>query len=312
MLAILFVAPYRRLRTRVRSANLAALTITVFTLVVVVAPAVAVAAALAAQASRLYAVLSAHLNAVPHASPAGILEVPLIGPIAEKIASWVPVTAAEIQSWALGQLKSLGVWFGSLVPAAAVGFLNFLVSFAIMLFTLFFLVRDGEGIWKRFVAAIPLSRERTEMLTRRLDAVLRAVLVGTLLTALGQGILGGIGFAVFGLPSPVVFGALMFAFSLLPVGGTAIVWVPASVVLAAKGDWGRAAGLAAWGVVIVGLFDNWFKPLVISERSRMNTLPVFFGVLGGLAAFGLIGLFVGPLVIAIGLALWECAEEAPE
>jgi predicted PurR-regulated permease PerM len=132
-------------------------------------------------------------------------------------------------------------------------------------------------------------------------------MLGTILTAILQGALGAIGFAIFGLPSPIVFGAIMAVLSLLPVGGTAFVWLPAAVVLVAQGAWGRGIGLFVWGLVIVGLADNWFKPMIISGHSEMNTLPVFFGVMGGLAAFGFLGLFVGPMVVSLGIAVLETA-----
>jgi predicted PurR-regulated permease PerM len=110
----------------------------------------------------------------------------------------------------------------------------------------------------------------------------------------------------------VVFGAIMACLSLLPVGGTALVWLPAGLLLLAGGAVGRGLGLLVWGTVIVGLADNWFKPMIISGHSEMNTLPVFFGVMGGLAAFGFLGLFVGPIVVALGIAVWDTAAGARE
>jgi predicted PurR-regulated permease PerM len=109
-----------------------------------------------------------------------------------------------------------------------------------------------------------------------------------------------------------VFGAIMAFLSLLPVGGTAIVWVPAGLILLAQGHVGKGIAILAWGSLIVGLADNWFKPMIISGRSEMNTLPVFFGVMGGLAAFGFLGLFLGPIVVALGIAVWDtAAAESP-
>jgi predicted PurR-regulated permease PerM len=100
--------------------------------------------------------------------------------------------------------------------------------------------------------------------------------------------------------------------SLIPVVGTGLVWAPAAVFLAAQGEWGWAIFMTAWGVVVVGLTDNFLRPLFISGRAKIATLPVFIGVIGGLAAFGTVGLFLGPLIIALAIALLEFAEEHAE
>ena len=136
----------------------------------------------------------------------------------------------------------------------------------------------------------------------------RAVVRGTVLTAIVQGLLLGIAFAVVGLPAPVVFGVLGAVLSVVPFGGTALVWVPAVGVLMIQGSYMQAGVLLAFGVIVSSV-DNFLKPLLISGRTVLPTLAVFIGVLGGLAAFGLIGLFLGPVVIALVLALIEFAKE---
>ena len=131
---------------------------------------------------------------------------------------------------------------------------------------------------------------------------------GTVLTAIIQGLLLGIGFAVVGLPAPVVFGVLAAVLSVVPFGGTALVWAPAVIVLTIQGAYGQAGVLLVVGVIVSSV-DNFLKPLLISDRTELPTLGVFIGVLGGLAAFGVIGLFLGPVVIALALALIAFARE---
>jgi predicted PurR-regulated permease PerM len=123
-----------------------------------------------------------------------------------------------------------------------------------------------------------------------------------------QGCLLGIAFAVVGLPAPVVFGVLAAVLSVVPFGGTALVWVPAVAALAFQGHYPQAGILLAFGALISSV-DNFLKPLLISGSSPLPTIAVFIGVLGGLAAFGMIGLFLGPVVIALTLALVEFARE---
>jgi predicted PurR-regulated permease PerM len=141
-----------------------------------------------------------------------------------------------------------------------------------------------------------------------LASVTRAVVRGTVVTAMVQGLLLGIAFAIVGFPAPVVFGVMGAVLSVVPFGGTALVWVPALIILLAQGSYGRAGALLVFGIV-VSTVDNFLKPVLISGHSPLPTLAVFIGVLGGLAAFGLIGLFLGPVIIALVLTLIEFARE---
>jgi len=307
VLAILLMPVYRRLRERLRRPNLAAFLATSLTILLVVVPAVLVTIAMLRQAQHLYGIASTFVRTHRVTSPEELFRVPVFHRLIGRVSSFLPVSSADLQAWAEASLKTLAAATAGIASTIALSFLGMVASFFVMLFTLFFFFRDGEALWSRVIAAIPLDPGRSSVLIERLHSVLRAVMIGTLLTAVLQGGLGAIGFAVLGLPSPIVFGALMAVLSLLPVGGTALVWVPAAIVLAAQGSWGRAIALVAWGAVIVGLADNWFKPMIISGRSEMNTLPIFFGVMGGLAAFGFLGIFVGPLVVSLGIAAWDTA-----
>ena len=307
VLTILLMPGYRRLRARVGHPNLAALIATFLTILLVVLPAVLVGAALLRQAVRLYAMASLFVQTHRVASAADLFRIPILRSSIERISAIVPVSSADVQLWIQSGLRSAASRGAELASSAAIGLLGMLASFFIMIFTLFFFFRDGEELWRRLMAAVPAEREDKARLTARLGSVLHAVMLGTVLTAILQGALGAIGFAVFGLPSPIVFGAIMAVLSLLPVGGTAFVWLPAALILIAQGAWGRGLGLLVWGLLIVGLADNWFKPMIISGHSEMNTLPVFFGVMGGLAAFGFLGLFVGPMVVSLGIAMLETA-----
>ena len=131
-----------------------------------------------------------------------------------------------------------------------------------------------------------------------------------LLTAVAQGVLLGIGFAIVGLPSPVVFGVLTALASAVPFVGTALVWVPAVLVLLAQGRTWAALFLAVWSLGLVTSVDNVIRPLVVSGRAGLPTLAVFIGLVGGLAAFGAIGMFLGPVIIALAIALLRFAEES--
>jgi len=188
------------------------------------------------------------------------------------------------------------------------GALDSLLGFAIMLFLLFFFLRDGDEMMARARALIPLDEQRKDRLFDQLSNVTRAIMFGTSVTALAQGFLVGVGFAIAGLPSPVVFGVLAALLSLLPIGGAAFVWAPAAVWLFVDRHWGYGIFMVVWGLILGGL-DNVLRPLLISGRAKISALAVFIGVLGGIPAFGAIGVIAGPVVLSLALALVEFAEE---
>jgi predicted PurR-regulated permease PerM len=189
------------------------------------------------------------------------------------------------------------------------GALGTAASFVLMLFVLFFVLRDGPSVAQQVVQMLPIEDRRRARLWQHLADVTRAVFLGIGLTALVQGMLVGVGFWIAGLPSPLVFGVVAALVALIPMVGSALVWVPGALFLAARGEYGYAIFLAAWGAVVVGMVDNFLRPMLISGRADVPTLAVFVGVMGGLAAFGFIGLFVGPIVLGLLVALFRYERE---
>ena len=155
---------------------------------------------------------------------------------------------------------------------------------------------------------VPMEPKRRSELLKLVGNTTRAVVYGTGLTALAQGALIGIGFAIAGLPSAVVFGVLTAAMALLPVGGAAIVWAPAVVYLAATSQWGWAIFMLIWGMG-VSVSDNLLRPLLISSQAPVSILAVFVGVIGGVSAFGIIGVIIGPVLLTFISALLHFLDE---
>jgi predicted PurR-regulated permease PerM len=151
-------------------------------------------------------------------------------------------------------------------------------------------------------ALVPVDEEEKSRLFGHLASVTRALVYGTGVTALVQGALVAIGFAAVGLPSPVVFGVIAALAALVPLAGTPLVWVPAVIVLAVQGRWGAALFMGLWGGFVVTI-DNFLRPWLVSGRAQVDALTVFIGVLGGVSAFGPIGVLLGPLVLALAIAL---------
>jgi predicted PurR-regulated permease PerM len=197
---------------------------------------------------------------------------------------------------------------GTMVMSA----LGTLVSVLLMVFVLFFVLRDGPTVMRRITNLLPIEHDRRGRLARHLADMTRAVFLGIGLTALIQGALVGVGFWIAGLPSPLVFGVAGVIAALIPMVGAALVWVPGALYLAFGGDYGHAIFLAAWGAIVISMVDNFLRPMLISGRSEVPTLAVFVGVMGGLAAFGFVGLFIGPIVLGLLVALFRYESEVLE
>ncbi|MEO7773766.1 MAG: AI-2E family transporter [Steroidobacteraceae bacterium] len=217
------------------------------------------------------------------------------------------ISAADVQGWLVTGtqtgLKSLAGFSGAFVLGAA----GTVLRFFLMLFILFFMLRDGAAWFRRAILLVPMQPSRRAALFDRLARVTRAVVFGAGLTAMAQGLLVGIGIAIAGLPSPVVLGVLAGLSALLPFGGAAIVWVPAAVYLFATHSYGMGIFMLVWGA-IVSISDNFIRPVIISAQTPVPTLLVFLGVIGGVAAFGPIGFIVGPVLLVLATELFRFAE----
>lgn len=176
----------------------------------------------------------------------------------------------------------------------------------VTLVTLFFFYRDGDAIAAQSrTVVVRLLGARIEPYLGIVTGMTRAVVYGLLITAIAQGVVAGIGYAIIGLPAAVLLGALTGLLSVVPVLGTALVWGAVGIRLLVDGSLWKGVFVLAWGFLLVHPTDNVLRPMLISNATRVPFLIVMFGILGGVAAFGLIGAFIGPIVLAVGLGLWR-------
>lgn len=197
---------------------------------------------------------------------------------------------------------------GSLTSAASsvlTGSLRVVVQLLITLFTLFYFFRDRRAILRGFRSLVPLSESEVDKVIASVADTIHAMVYGTVVVSMVQGILGGLMFWWLGLPAPALWGVVMGLLALVPTLGTFIVWTPAAVVLALQGSWGKALILAAWGLTAVSLIDNLLYPTLVGKRVRLHTLPVFFAIVGGVLLFGASGLILGPVALAVTVALLD-------
>jgi predicted PurR-regulated permease PerM len=298
-----------KLRRRLRGNGRAAGLLTVLTPITILLPLSALSIEFVAQISSLLQRLQQSARDLNIRSLADLEQFSLIARADAWVQAHSGISASQVQSWLIsgGQevLQNIAGRSGSFF----LGALGSVIGFSIMLSLLFFFLRDGDLMWARARMLIPLDQARKDRLFRQLSDVARAIVFGTTMTAAIQGLLVGIGFAIAGLPSPVVFGVLAALLSMLPVGGASLVWVPAVGWLCSEGRWGFAVFMLVWGLMLTGL-ESLLRPMLISGRARVSALVVFVGVLGGIPAFGAIGIIVGPVVLSLVLALIEFAEEA--
>jgi len=305
LLAPVHVRLTRKLKGR---ANLSAGIITVLVPVLLAGPLVSLGVTFANQ----FADLVTRLQQEELRFDAGLLaqleQYPFIGSLAEWLRQNLTATSEQLQGWLVSGtqtlLRSLAASGGNFLLSA----LGTVIHFFMMLFLLFFLLRDGRLLLARAVRLVPMEPQRRAELLKLVGDTTRAVVYGEGMTALAQGALVGIGFAIAGLPSAVVFGVMAAFLALLPAIGAAFVWVPAVVFLAATSQWGWAVFMFIWGMG-VSVSDNLLRPFLISSQVPISTLAVFIGVIGGVSAFGMIGVIIGPVLLTVIAALLRFLDE---
>ncbi len=176
---------------------------------------------------------------------------------------------------------------------------------AIVTISSFFLVRDGHLILRYVRDIIPLTEDSRDTIIARSTKMLRAVVYGIVFTASIQGTLGGIGWWYVGLSHPLFFGFLMFITGMIPFVGTPVIWIPGSIALFANGEIVSGFMLLAWGFGVVSMVDNFIRPIFISEESKIHMLIIFIGIFGGLFNWGFLGLFIGPLILSLGIFMLD-------
>ena len=191
----------------------------------------------------------------------------------------------------------------SLGAAAVTNLLSFVLDTVVVFFSLFFFFREGKSIRQGLSAMLPLYPDQTEKLFAGISETMIANLYGGLAVGAAQGILTGLSFWVLGLAAPILWALVTGLASLVPVVGSALVWGPASILLILSGHWVKALILLIWGAAVVGQVDVVVRPYVVSTRVKVHTLLVFFALLGGVEAFGIIGIFVGPVILSVTLAV---------
>lgn len=306
MLAIVFHHVHVYLDARFRRRNLAALLSTILVVLVLLVPAIGLGVVIQKETRGLYQLLNERSAEQGGWSP-------YVAHVGDKALGWVgryvDVSQFDLRGPILRGLEQISRYLLSWGAQALGNFVSFVINAVTTFFTLFFLFREGGSIKEHAPAIIPLTRAQVDRLFTEISNSIIANVYGVLAVGAAQGMLAGLAFWVLGLPSPVLWGVITALFSLIPIIGSGAVWGPAVIVLLATGHWGKALILLAWGAAVVAQADSVVRPYVISERTQMNTLMVFFALLGGVSAFGVMGLFIGPVVLSFTHAVLTMLRE---
>ena len=193
----------------------------------------------------------------------------------------------------------------SRLRSVTVGTVNFIFMLFIMLYTMFFFFMDGPKLIDKIIYYLPLEDRDERLMLDKFTSVTRATLKGTAVIGILQGGLAGAAFAVVGIDSAVFWGTIMAVLSFIPGIGTALVWVPAAIILAATGHLAKGIGLGVFCAVVVGSIDNLLRPVLVGRDTQMHELMILFGTLGGIIMFGVVGIIIGPIIAALFVTVWE-------
>lgn len=221
---------------------------------------------------------------------------PLLAPLAARLEQLIDVPGTvQILT------RQVTVMTGAVLKGSAVQ----LVSFCLIFYVLFFFLRDRAALLQAIRSVVPLTQQEADLLLERVAGTVHAMIYGTLVVASIQGLLGGLMFWWLDLSAPLLWGTVMAGFSIVPVLGAFVVWIPGALFLALEGQWASALVLALWGIFVVSTIDNLLRPILVGKRLKMHTVLVFISVVGGLVVFGAAGLILGPVTLTTTAALLE-------
>lgn len=303
-LAIMFAPLHRRLLARMpRRRNLAALSTLVLCLVLVILPMTLLSISLVQEATHVYERMrSGQLNFGDYFQQ-------VMAALPGWAVGWLDrlglTNAASLQN----KLSSVSVQASQLVATRALNIgqntLQFVVSLGVMLYLLFFLLRDGRALAARIRNALPLDEGHKTRLSSKFTTVIRATIKGNLMVAATQGLLGGLIFWALGVQAPILWGVLMAFLSLLPAIGAGLIWGPVAIYFFATGAVWQAVVLTAFGVAVIGMVDNVLRPILVGRDTKMPDYVVLISTLGGMTLLGLNGFVIGPVIAALFMACWD-------
>ena len=307
LLAIVFYPLFKKSQRLFKKMKvLSALLMTLLVLIVIVLPFTLLMISLASDVVDIYHQVEEMIKTGQlQAYFEKIKEIPILKSILEGLGQHIDLSQTDPLPLLLKNINRISTFIFNQTTVLLKGLSTMIVGFFFTLLSLYYLFKDGSHLFARLKEIIPLPSGERDLLIRRFEDMIYATIYGGILVAIIQGVLGGLSFWVLGLPSPIFWGAAMGLLSFIPIGGTALIWAPAAILLLIGGDILKGILLLGLGVLVISMVDNLLKPFFISTRTNIHPLFLFFAVLGGIQAFGLIGLIAGPLIATLFLTLTE-------
>ena len=241
--------------------------------------------------------------------PELIAGLPVVGGTIQDSLSRAGVTQTNFEEKLAASAATLRSFVVQQGAVLAMNLLELVLNFLIMFIMLFVLLKDGRAVVKALHRITPLQPSHKNRIFARVDRTVRAVVKGIVITAVVQGLLAGLAYGVLGVPFPILLTAMTAVIAPFPIGGAALVWLPVALYLFWIGPAWTGIAMIVWGVAVVSMVDNFLKPILIGQGAQLPVILLLFSLLGGLAAYGLIGLFIGPVILGLLLTALEIYEQ---
>ncbi len=307
--AIVFAPIQVKIRQRITQPWLSAIIMTILVILIIVVPMVFLSLSLVTEVVQTYELVQQWINSGKYQEWFHVFQKPFFIRLKAEINNIVNLQNIDFMSIVSSAMQRLSSFAVSQVTGIVQNFSKTLFSFVLMLFTLFYFFKDGGKIGQFIIELIPLSSKRRDEIVSQFSEVITATVLGDIVVAVLQGSLGGLAFWVLGLPSPIFWGSLMTFLSILPVIGAPIVYIPAAIILIFQQHYTKGIFLLLWGSIVVSQIDNFLRPILISGKTKLHTLILFFSILGGIYIFGFLGIIMGPVIAALFLTMIKIYRE---
>lgn len=304
IIAGIFYPVFKWIKSKVKYANLSSLITILLVLVIIIIPVALLSSLIVKESLDLFTSLSNNQSPIVN-TVRGVTGWIKNNPITDKLNINEQQVAAKFTEIAKTITDAIFTAAKNLTQNS----LTFLIMFIIMIYALFFFLKDGERMLKKFAHLSPLGDKHEVIMYKKFTSTVRAVLKGTLIVGAIQGFMGGILFYITGIEGALILGIMMVMFSIIPALGSYIIWLPAGLTMLILGNTWQGLLILVVGMLLISTIDNLLKPVLVGKDTQMHPLLILFSSLGGLLIFGISGFIIGPIITALLLSLWEMYEQ---
>lgn len=291
---------------------IASLGVCLLVTIIIIIPIIYLTSVFVDEITRAYTKLDEVLESGRYKELFPLWDTPVFQKLYQKVNRYLEAFQTDIKSVLLNSVKGISSYSVDIMTGVIKNLALFIINLFLMLFTMYYLLKDSNILSSELKNLIPLTNQQKERIFIRLKDIVHATIYGTFVAATVQGFLGGLAFWALGLSSPVIWGIVMGLLAVVPVLGAFFIWLPASAILFIQGSYISAVFLILWGSLVISMVDNLIWSLLVSNKAMLHPLVTLFSFLGGLIVFGPIGLFVGPFLMAVFLVLMDIIKESDE